>query len=93
MPLTQATTQLHTQPFSKLLNAEVAELGEDKVVLRVPITEQVLQQHGFVHGQCVDLCGVFVAKAKRGDVGIQNQLRAASQGRSAVGAGVHGACR
>ena len=48
--LTQATTQLHTQPFSKLLNAEVAELGDDKVALRVPITEQVLQQHGFVHG-------------------------------------------
>ena len=50
MPLIQATTQLHTQPFIKLLNAEVAELGDDKVALRVPITEQVLQQHGFVHG-------------------------------------------
>ena len=51
--LSQATTQLHTQPFSKLLNAEVAELGEDKVALRVPITGQVLQQHGFVHGGVV----------------------------------------
>ncbi len=41
---------LESQPFSKLLNAKLRVFSPGEVVLEVPITEEVMQQHGFVHG-------------------------------------------
>ena len=44
---------LDSQPFSKLLHAEIVAFGPDGVELRVPVTNQLKQQHGFVHGGVV----------------------------------------
>ena len=41
---------LATQPFSVLLGTTLTDFAEGRVELRVPITDQVKQQHGFVHG-------------------------------------------
>lgn len=41
---------LEAQSFSKLLGTELMEFKPGEVVLEIPITEHVLQQHGFVHG-------------------------------------------
>jgi uncharacterized protein (TIGR00369 family) len=41
---------LAAQPFSRLLGTEVAEFSEVGVELRLPITPQLQQQDGFVHG-------------------------------------------
>jgi uncharacterized protein (TIGR00369 family) len=41
---------LESQPFSVLLCAELTELSAGKAELRIPITDQLMQQHGFVHG-------------------------------------------
>ncbi|MBK6866960.1 MAG: PaaI family thioesterase [Burkholderiales bacterium] len=41
---------LARQPFSVLIGAELAALSPGQCELHVPITEQLLQQHGFVHG-------------------------------------------
>lgn len=44
---------LQTQPFSKLLKAEIVHYASDGVELRVPLTKDVKQQHGFAHGGVV----------------------------------------
>jgi uncharacterized protein (TIGR00369 family) len=44
---------MRSQPFSKLLNAEVTAFHPTGVELRIPITDQLKQQHGFVHGGVV----------------------------------------
>ena len=44
---------LDSQPFSKLLRPEIVAFGPDGVELRVPVTDQLKQQHGFVHGGVV----------------------------------------
>lgn len=41
---------LQAQPFSVLLAAQLTAFSADCVELRVPITAQVKQQFGFVHG-------------------------------------------
>jgi uncharacterized protein (TIGR00369 family) len=41
---------LASQPFSRLIGAELAALSPGRCELHVPITEAVKQQHGFVHG-------------------------------------------
>jgi uncharacterized protein (TIGR00369 family) len=41
---------LQAQPFSKLLGAELVRFSAEGVELRVPLSEQLKQQHGFVHG-------------------------------------------
>lgn len=41
---------LDSQPFSVLLRAELADFREGYAELRVPITNNLKQQHGFVHG-------------------------------------------
>lgn len=41
---------LEAQPFSTLLNAELVRFSESGVELRVPISDQLKQQRGFVHG-------------------------------------------
>lgn len=48
-----AKTVLRSQPFSVLMNAEITSFGHDSVELRVPVTDQIKQQHGFVHGGVV----------------------------------------
>ena len=44
---------LANQPFSELLHAEIVAFGPEGVALRVPITSQLKQQNGFVHGGVV----------------------------------------
>jgi len=44
---------LASQPFSRLIGAELAALSPGRCELQVPIGESVKQQHGFVHGGVV----------------------------------------
>jgi uncharacterized protein (TIGR00369 family) len=44
---------LDAQPFSRLVQTELTQYTARTVELRVPITEQIQQQHGFVHGGVV----------------------------------------
>lgn len=44
---------LAKQPFSRLLGAELAALEPGRCELQVPITPQLTQHHGFVHGGVV----------------------------------------
>lgn len=44
---------LALQPFSVLIGAELYALSAGQCELHVPITEKILQQHGFVHGGVV----------------------------------------
>ncbi len=39
-----------SQPFSSLIGAELTGLSPGLAELRVPVTPQLRQQHGFVHG-------------------------------------------
>lgn len=41
---------LQAQPFSRLLSAELVLWSAEGVELRVPVSDQVKQQYGFVHG-------------------------------------------
>lgn len=41
---------LASQPFSVLLGTELLSFGAGAAELKIPITPQVKQQHGFVHG-------------------------------------------
>lgn len=51
--LEAARAVLRSQPFSLLLAAELTRFDSEEVELRVPITDQVKQQHGFVHGAVI----------------------------------------
>ena len=44
---------LASQPFSRLIGAELAALSPGLCELQVPIGDSVKQQHGFVHGGVV----------------------------------------
>ncbi|MFD1841579.1 PaaI family thioesterase [Paracidovorax cattleyae] len=44
---------LARQPFSQLLGAELTAFSPSRCELRLPVTPQLLQQHGFVHGGVV----------------------------------------
>ncbi|AKJ29299.1 phenylacetic acid degradation protein [Caldimonas brevitalea] len=44
---------LASQPFSRLLGAELTVLEAGRCELQLPITPELLQQHGFVHGGVV----------------------------------------
>lgn len=48
--LSEARSVLAAQPFSVLLGTEVQTFGEGAVELSLAITDQLMQQHGFVHG-------------------------------------------
>ncbi len=48
-----ANSRLALQPFSVLLSAELLSVGPGLCELRVPISEQLEQQHGFLHGGVV----------------------------------------
>jgi uncharacterized protein (TIGR00369 family) len=41
---------LGSQPFSVLLGTELVSFGDGAAELKIPITPQMKQQHGFVHG-------------------------------------------
>jgi uncharacterized protein (TIGR00369 family) len=41
---------LASQPFSRLIGAELLSFTPGRVELKVPITDSLNQQHGFVHG-------------------------------------------
>lgn len=41
---------LKTQPFSALVGARLASFSEEEAVLELPVREELLQQHGYVHG-------------------------------------------
>lgn len=41
---------LAAQPFSRLLGAELNEFSEKLTELVIPVTEQIKQQNGYVHG-------------------------------------------
>lgn len=41
---------LASQPFSVLMNAELLHLASGEVAMKIPITEAIKQQYGFVHG-------------------------------------------
>jgi len=41
---------LASQPFSRLIGAELVALSPGRCELHVPVGESVKQQHGFVHG-------------------------------------------
>lgn len=41
---------LDSQPFSRLLNAQLNDFGEGFAEIVIPVEPQLLQQHGFVHG-------------------------------------------
>lgn len=49
----QARQALQSQPFSQLLGTELTRYGEEGVELRIPITDGIKQQNGFVHGGVV----------------------------------------
>ncbi|PLZ00881.1 PaaI family thioesterase [Burkholderia sp. WAC0059] len=49
----RARGALHAQPFSMLLGAELAHVGENELTLRLPVRDELRQQHGFVHGGVV----------------------------------------
>jgi uncharacterized protein (TIGR00369 family) len=51
--LDRARKVLAEQPFSVLLGTELVAFGEGAAELRIPITPQLTQQHGFVHGGVV----------------------------------------
>ena len=48
--LEHAKQALLAQPFSKLLGAQVVAFSPTHSELRIPITDSLRQQHGFVHG-------------------------------------------
>lgn len=51
--LAAARQVLQAQPFSRLLGAELVHFSNEGVELRLPISTQLKQQHGFVHGGVV----------------------------------------
>lgn len=50
MDIALARAVLDAQPFSRLLNARITEVGDHHVVLEVPIDDRLRQQFGLVHG-------------------------------------------
>ncbi|WUW17140.1 PaaI family thioesterase [Streptomyces sp. NBC_01465] len=50
LDLEMARKTLDGQPFSRLVQARIAEFGDGKAVLEIDIREELLQQNGFVHG-------------------------------------------
>jgi uncharacterized protein (TIGR00369 family) len=51
--LTLGREVLASQPFSVLLGTELLEVGEGRLVMRVPLRPELNQQHGFAHGGVV----------------------------------------
>lgn len=50
LTLEMAAEVLRAQPFSQLLDARVVAFGDGGATIEVPISSQLLQQNGYVHG-------------------------------------------
>ncbi|ARF58199.1 PaaI family thioesterase [Streptomyces gilvosporeus] len=50
MDLAAAQEALEGQPFSRLVGARLTEIGAGGATLEIDIRDELLQQHGFVHG-------------------------------------------
>jgi len=50
LSLEMARSILASQPFSKLVGAEVSAFGTEMAELRISISDHLKQQNGFVHG-------------------------------------------
>lgn len=50
LTLNDANAVLQRQPFSVMLNTRITDFQPGRAVLVVPISESLLQQHGYVHG-------------------------------------------
>ncbi|MGC2165618.1 MAG: PaaI family thioesterase [Gallionella sp.] len=48
--LTQAQMTLASQPFSKLVGANLTAFANGQSEITIPIADRLKQQHGFVHG-------------------------------------------
>jgi uncharacterized protein (TIGR00369 family) len=48
--LARARAVLASQPFSILMGAELIAFSEDEVEIRLPVSDKIKQQYGFVHG-------------------------------------------
>jgi len=59
---------LQSQPFSTLIGASLAHFAPGEAVIEVPISEQVKQQNGFVHGGVVSYCADNVITFAGGSV-------------------------
>lgn len=59
---------LQSQPFSALIGASLSHFAPGEAVLEVPISEQIKQQHGFVHGGVVSYCADNVITFAGGSV-------------------------
>lgn len=46
---------LAKQGFSRLLGTELTRFDADGVEMRLPITEELTQQHGFAHGGVISI--------------------------------------
>ena len=62
---------LRSQPFSKLLGAELVAFEEGRAEIRIVVRDEHKQQHGFVHGGVVsylaDNCLTFAGGSVLGD--------------------------
>ena len=78
---------LASQPFSVLVGAELTGYSPGWAELTIPITPQLKQQHGFVHGGLISYAAdnalTFVggerSRPGSADIGVQNQLPAPCQ--------------
>lgn len=52
LDLDLARRTLDAQPFSRLLGARVTRFGGGSAVLEVDVRDELLQQNGFLHGEC-----------------------------------------
>ncbi|UKY53582.1 PaaI family thioesterase [Streptomyces inhibens] len=50
LDLAAAQKALDAQPFSRLVQARITDFGGGGATLEIDIREELLQQHGFVHG-------------------------------------------
>lgn len=50
LDLAAAQQGLDAQPFSRLVQARITGFGDGAATLEIDIREELLQQHGFVHG-------------------------------------------
>ncbi|ADD26944.1 PaaI family thioesterase [Meiothermus ruber] len=77
--LEAAQAVLRSQPFSLLLNAQITSFGPDAVELRIPITDQLQQQHGFVHGGVISYAAdnalTFVGGAALGPAVVTSEYK------------------
>lgn len=51
--LAEATAILAAQPFNGLVGARLAEFGDGRAEIRIPLRPDLLQQFGFAHGGLV----------------------------------------